>query len=143
MPTPLGAAIDLWLFDLATFDARVEARAREVLHMDERAAFARFASSETAAFVGLRRGLLRLVLSAYSGQSAEDLAIATTPLEKPFLRGGPAFSTSRSDSCAVIAVGAAETSLGVDLEQKIDTRRANLLAVRALTAAERESLPPA
>lgn len=111
--------IDVWQASLDRTEPELSAL-RQVLSDDERdrAARFRFERDRTRYITG--RGLLRLLLGAYTGQPARRIAFAYGTFDKPRLaQPGPEFNLSHSGSVALFAFSRA-LELGIDVELEAD-----------------------
>ena len=111
---------------------------RELLDPREKARADRFLSGSVARRFIVSHAAVRRILSACTGQQAEDLEFEFNAHGKPALRNGPSFSLSHSGDLALCAV-AASGELGVDVEQCREARFLDL-AQRFFSRAETEQL---
>ena len=124
--------------DLAP-DAR--GRLETFLSVDERARARRFLHARDRNRYECAHGLLRLVLSVYTGGRPEDVAFERGPGGKPRLVGlrGPRFSLSHSDGLGLVAVSAGR-EVGVDVERVRGVSAVADLARTCFSPAERSAL---
>ena len=95
--------------------ASTERRLQTLLDSGEAARAARFATTDLRRRYVVSHGVLRVILSAFTGRAPEAIAIASGARGKPFTPGGPHFSLSHADDVALVAV-AARGPIGVDVE---------------------------
>jgi 4'-phosphopantetheinyl transferase len=122
-----------------------EQRLSDFLDPVEAARAARFPSRDERRRHVVSHGVLRLILSAFTGCDARAIHIATTARGKPYVVGrGPHFSLSHCGDVALVAVTTGG-STGVDVERvrsdlEVDTFARPLLA--APDIARIEARPP-
>ena len=127
----------LWLLDLDREPAPADAR--DPATSGERARSARFRRPRDGRRFLRRRAFLRKLLGAETGVAPHELMLATGPGGKPFLPGGPSFSTSHSDRWLLVGL-CATGRLGVDLEVDVPVDEAPEIARAHFTERERAAL---
>jgi 4'-phosphopantetheinyl transferase len=116
----------------------------KLLEPEERARAATFAFELDRALYVYSHGVLRQILSRYTGREASGLVFARSRQEKPRLvreRDDPDlhFSLSHSNRCCLVAVRVG-SAVGVDVEQVRDLPEAASVARRWFTPAESDAL---
>lgn len=132
--------LHVWLAHLPEERAHLE-KFIAVLSPDERERVSRFRFDEHRERSQIARGLLRLLLSRYTGNDAAALNFACNSHGKPELPGsGLYFNTSHSGQYAVFAFTRA-AAVGVDIEQvRGDMSRREEIAQKYFAPGEREQL---
>ncbi len=122
----------------------VERHLRQLLSTDEQARLVRFRSSNDKRRFAVRRGTLRMVLSAYMGVPGAELCFTHGKNGKPKIEQPPDrvvlyFNTSSSDNLALIAVSG-QLPLGIDVEFMRPIDEIHDIAARFFSRHERDSL---
>ena len=135
--------IHVWRVALEATNS-VEAHLKQLLSADEQARLAGFRSSIDRQRFALRRGTLRMLLSAYTGLPGTELCFTQGKYGKPMLkqlpdRAVPCFNTSASDNLALIAVSG-QLPLGIDIEFMRSIDEIHDIASRFFSGRERDSL---
>jgi 4'-phosphopantetheinyl transferase len=129
---PLSVAF-VWCVPL-TCTASTEQRLSDFLDPVEVARAARFASRDDRRRHAVSHGVLRLILSAFTGCDPRSIHIATMAGGKPYVFGrGPHFSLSHCGDVALVAVTRGGAT-GVDVEQIRSDLELDIFA-RSLVAA--------
>lgn len=117
---PFPSEVHLWsasLLELASYAPVLW----DMLAPAERKAASRFISSFDWNRAVFGRGMLRTLLGGYVGSDPAALTFTYSSYGKPSLdsvyRDAPAFSLSHSGDLVLVAVGAPDSKIGVDLEQ--------------------------
>lgn len=140
-PSGLGdLEVHLWRAELKRHKDRLSDYA-EVLSDEERVRAERFRFDRDRNLYVLSRGVLRLLLSAYSGRRAHSLAFRYGSQGKPFLDADAEieFNISHSGELCVMAF-ARRIRVGVDIEQKSRDLAFLELAERFFAADERNEM---
>ena len=127
----------LWCFDLRA-EPHVVAKAGAILSFAERERASRFATDLLRDNFIVARGILRILLSRYSGLPPESLEFDYGPQGKPFLtRCSCPISFNMSHSGEIAAYGFAwGCALGVDVEQHRDLPDRDEIAKRYFSRSE-------
>jgi 4'-phosphopantetheinyl transferase len=125
-------------------NASAERRLLALLDPGEAARAARFASPDLRHRFVVSHGVLRLLLSTFTGRDPRAIRFDAGARGKPFVAGGPYFSLSHGDAIALVAVTTGGP-VGVDVERirpdvKLDAVARTLLT--APDAARIDALPP-
>jgi 4'-phosphopantetheinyl transferase len=135
--------VDLWVASLDEETARIQELA-ETLSDDERARASRFAFGDDRRHFTIARGLLRAILSKYTGVASGELEFTYGPSGKPALTGSPEtasvrFSLSHSAELAVYAL-TRDREIGVDVERLRPIRDSEQIAARFFCEQEQAAL---
>ncbi|MEM6794108.1 MAG: 4'-phosphopantetheinyl transferase superfamily protein [Acidobacteriota bacterium] len=138
---PRGDEIDVWAIDLAPSAGRLR-ELRALLDAEEITRAERFHFERHRRRFIVRRGAMRILLSAYLGRRADDLRFTLGTSGKPDLADPPAgarlaFNLTDSEDFALLAVGEG-AELGVDVEALERPRDADRLVERFFSEPERE-----
>ena len=140
-PVLQAESVHCWLAHLPSQQSLIE-RATRVLSADERERIGKFRMAAHQERALLTRGILRLLLSAYSQIAPEEIAFAYGPHGKPFVTGPDSlyFNTSHSGDYAAFAFTRLG-DVGVDIELiRSDLTRREEIAGKYFAAGEREQL---
>lgn len=124
--------------------ASAECQLEALLDPGESARAARFATPDQRRRYVVSHGVLRLILSRFTGRDPGAIPIAIGKRGKPFVAGGPHFNLSHSDDLALVAV-ATGGPVGVDVERLRPDLGLDVLARGLLPAPDVEqieALPP-
>lgn len=136
-----GGAVHLW-YALLDLDADVGAELARLLSKDEHERSASFAFDCHRRRYGAGRGLLRLILSFYSGCAPNDLRFSYGPSGKPMLDGPSSrlqFNLSHSEDR--LLVGVTEIGpIGADLEFRRPLRNLDGTIEYTFSPAERAAI---
>ncbi len=121
-----------------------QAQLEQLLSADEQTRLVRFRSSNDRRRFAIRRGTLRMLLSAYTGVPGAELCFTHGKNGKPRIeqlpgRVVPCFNTSASANLALIAVSE-HLPLGVDIEYMRPIGEMHDIASRFFSEQERDSL---
>ena len=135
--------IHVWRVALEV-SSSVERNLRQLLSADEQARLARFRSSSARQRFAIRRGILRILLSAYTGVPGPELCFTHGKNGKPEIehlpdRIVPCFNTSSSANLALIAFSG-HLPLGIDVEFMRPIDEIHDIAARFFSQHERDSL---
>ena len=122
----------------------VEAQLAQLLSVDEQDRLLRFHSSSDRRRFAIRRGTLRMLLSAYTGIPGAELRFTHGKNGKPGLDQRsdyllPCFNTSASANRALIAISG-KIPVGVDIEYMRPIDEIHDIASKYFSAQERDSL---
>ncbi len=134
----------VWSFPLQC-DPSTEASLLTLLSLSETARAARFATPELRRRFVVSHGVLRLILSSFTGRPPHAIQILSEARGKPYVMGRrPHFSLAHAEDVAVVAV-ANGGPVGVDVERVRADIGMDEFSRQALTDAdgtEIEALPP-
>jgi 4'-phosphopantetheinyl transferase len=119
--------------------ASAESRLHTLLDPGEAARAARFATPDQRRRFVVSHGVLRLMLSTFTGCDPAAIPIAMGRRGKPFVAGGPHFSLSHGEDVALVAV-ATGGPVGVDVERIRPDLGLDAIAPGLLPAAEVERI---
>ena len=135
--------IHVWRVSLEVSNP-VEHHLSQLLSADEQVRLVRFRSPSDRRRYTVRRGILRIVLSAYSGVPGDEICFAHSKNGKPKLKYLPDqvalyFNTSSSGDLALIAVSG-QPPIGIDVEFMRQIDEIHDIAARFFSKQERDSL---
>jgi 4'-phosphopantetheinyl transferase len=109
-----GGEVHVWLAGL-DLGQDANATAASIVTPEETSRFANFLDPERRNRAVVSRGILRSILSIYTGLEPEHLDIRSQHGGKPYIAGGPRFSLSHSGRLALYAFSE-DREVGVDIE---------------------------
>jgi 4'-phosphopantetheinyl transferase len=144
-PGPLHpGAIHLWTADLKAWN-KAAGELKTLLSREEISRQARLASQQKAQQSLLCRGILRLILSLYTGQEPASLVLETGAGGKPYLKDSPLyFNIAHSEDRFLCGLDL-ETAIGVDIQQVYPISSLSTIVKNYFSASEHDylsALPP-
>lgn len=138
-PTLPTGEVHLWQADLAAWLPWIP-HLQTYLTTDELTRAARYLFDEHRRRYTVARGLLRLLLSRYTGVAAPDLRFTYSVTGKPRLATHPSLEFNLSHSQEIAIYAFCETPIGVDVEYLRPVAHLDQLSKRYFSAQETELL---
>lgn len=139
-----SADLDIWFADLSAFNDTLKPWHEQIMALDAER-LSRIVEPHARHRFLTHRTLLRTVLSSYLGVTPATLSFTNAPQGKPSLVSQPGIQFNQSHSCGrdwdIWALAVSQSgAIGLDIEGRHEIPRAEQLALRVLSATEREAL---